>query len=149
MSTASAERLIGGAALSEVEPLWYQIELWPLFVDGLQSVVSVEGERPLPGSVVIWRTGQAGRGTVEETVAEYVPGEGQLLVVEDSAISGRQRVTFEQVDRGTLVGLELDYRLNRGGPLRALTDLLFIRRAQAESLRRTLAAFAALVEERS
>jgi hypothetical protein len=37
--------------------------------------------------------------------------------------------------------MELDYELTGGGPLRALTDLLFIRRALTMALERTLRRF--------
>ena len=39
------------------------------------------------------------------------------------------------------MALELDYELKQSGPVRALVDLLFIRRAVRDSLRRTLARF--------
>jgi hypothetical protein len=48
-------------------------------------------------------------------------------------------VTFTEAPGGTTVRLELNYELRRRGPFTALTDLLFVRRAQADSLRRTLA----------
>jgi hypothetical protein len=51
-------------------------------------------------------------------------------------------VTFEVGDQDTLVAIALDYRLEKGGPLRPLTDVLFIRRALAQMLRRTLSRFA-------
>jgi hypothetical protein len=38
--------------------------------------------------------------------------------------------------------LRLDYELARGGPLRAIADVLFIRRALNQALGRTLARFA-------
>ena len=38
--------------------------------------------------------------------------------------------------------LQLEYTLHEAGPLGAVTDLLFIRRAQADALRRTLYRFA-------
>jgi hypothetical protein len=78
---------------------------------------------------------------VRETVIDYEPGVGQALEVEDRAISGRQRVSFASRDGQLTVTLELDYRLEGANPFRAVTDWLFIRRAQNESLQRTLTAF--------
>jgi hypothetical protein len=40
-----------------------------------------------------------------------------------------------------VVGLELEYELTKSGPLAALTDVLFIRRALTDALRRTLRRF--------
>ena len=45
-------------------------------------------------------------------------------------------------DGSTRVDIELDYTLTRGGPLAGMTDLLFIRRAQTDAIRRTLRRFA-------
>jgi len=50
-------------------------------------------------------------------------------------------VAFVALDDGTEVTLSLDYRLKSGGPLRAVVDVLFIRRALGDSLRRTLVRF--------
>jgi uncharacterized ferritin-like protein (DUF455 family) len=66
---------------------------------------------------------------------------GQELEVEDDAISGRQSVGFSVEANQLRVQLELDYRLKGSSPLRFVTDWLFIRRAQSESLQRTLTAF--------
>ncbi len=43
--------------------------------------------------------------------------------------------------------LRLEYELARSGPLRGVADVLFIRRALRDSLRRTLDRFAVEVEE--
>ena len=45
--------------------------------------------------------------------------------------------------------IELSYRLQKGGPLRALTDVLFIRRALADALARTLRRFATEAAEQA
>ena len=141
MSTASAKTIISGVALTAAQALWYDRESWPLFIDGLRSIVSVSGEPPLVGSSVVWQSTPAGRGEVRETVLNYEPGVGQELEVEDRAIAARQRVLFLVVDGQLRVELELDYRLKSSNPFRAVTDWLFIRRAQSESLQRTLTAF--------
>lgn len=141
MSIASAKTVIGGVSLTAAQALWYDRESWPLFIDGLRSVVSVCGEPPSVGSSVVWQSTPAGRGEVRETVLDYEPGVGQELEVEDRAISARQRVRFMPVDGQLAVQLELDYRLKSSNPFRGVTDWLFIRRAQSESLQRTLTAF--------
>ncbi len=141
MSLASAKTIISGVSLAAAEALWYDRETWPLFIDGFRSVVSVSGEPPLVGSSVVWQSTPAGRGEVRETVLQYEPGVGQELEVEDRAIAARQRVRFIGADGRLGVQLELDYRLNSSNPFRAVTDWLFIRRAQSESLQRTLTAF--------
>ncbi len=141
MGVASAKTTIADLSLSEAEALWYDRERWPFFIDGLRSVVSVSGEPPLVGSSVLWQSTPAGRGEVRETVIDYRPGVGQELEVEDRAIRGRQRVAFAAEAGQVSVQLELDYRLKGSSPLRAITDWLFIRRAQSESLQRTLTAF--------
>ena len=52
-----------------------------------------------------------------------------------------QEVRFEPADDGCHVFLSLDYELAKAGPLRGLTDVLFIRRALAMALERTLRRF--------
>jgi hypothetical protein len=71
---------------------------------------------------------------------------GYAADVQDDQISGTEEVRFRALQDGVAVGLALDYTLKRRNPLRALADLLFIRRAWRESLQRTLARFAAELE---
>jgi len=127
--------------LGAAERLWYDTARWPSFIDGFGHLVKVEGGWPAPGSRVVWDSTPAGRGRVVERVVEHRPAAGQVLEVEDASLRGTQRVRFEQRQDGTAVGLDLDYELKQRGPLRALVDLLFIRRAIRDSLRRTLARF--------
>jgi uncharacterized membrane protein len=57
-------------------------------------------------------------------------------------------VSFARAEDGrTRVELRLDYELAQSGPLRALADVLFIRRALTQALHRTLARFAAEAAE--
>ncbi len=141
MSVARAQTAVHGVTVAEAEQLWYDGNSWPRFIDGLRSILSVAGEPPLVGSVIVWQSTPAGRGEVAETVIDYEPGVGQQLEVEDRAISGHQRVRFIAGEGKLAVQLELDYRLKSSNPFRAVTDWLFIRRAQRESLQRTLTAF--------
>ncbi|HEX2397264.1 MAG TPA: SRPBCC family protein [Solirubrobacteraceae bacterium] len=127
--------------LGAAERLWYDTARWPSFIDGFGHVVKMEGAWPAPGSRIVWDSTPAGRGRVVERVIDHRPGVGQAVEVEDATLWGTQRVRFEQLQDGTAVGLELDYRLKQRGPVRGLIDLLFIRRAIRDSLQRTLARF--------
>ena len=60
----------------------------------------------------------------------------------EERLTGTQTVRFAPTEDGSRVELILDYSLTRGGPFSGITDLLFIRRAERDSLRRTLRRFA-------
>jgi hypothetical protein len=60
---------------------------------------------------------------------------------------GTQRVAFTPLEDGVEVTLALDYQLKQGSIVRPLLDILFIRRALRDSLRRTLARFDRELEE--
>ena len=147
MRRASATVTLPGVRIADAETLWYDLTRWPSFVEGFKHVERVEGDWPAAGSRLIWQSVPDGRGRVSEEVTAYVQREGQSAVVADPRISGRQRITFAPAQgpgdqRGTAMTLELEYELRESGPLGAVTDLLFIRRAQADALRRTLLRFA-------
>ena len=131
----------------EAFSLWTDLERWGSFVDGFGRVVSVTGAWPAEGAELVWRSTPGGRGEVTERVVESEPGRRLVTEVSEEALSGTQTVSFEPVaeagDPTTSVLMRLDYELARRGPLTALTDLLFIRRALRDSLRRTLRRFAA------
>ncbi len=59
----------------------------------------------------------------------------------DDQLTGTQTVSLRPLEEGCEIKLVLDYRL-KAGPLMAVVDLLFVRRAVRASLRRTLAGFA-------
>lgn len=126
---------------ASAERLWADTARWPTFVDGFKRVVEQDPRWPEAGSKVVWESNPAGRGRVTERVTANVPGRFETEVFEEQLV-GTQTVTFEAGDADTVVTIELDYRLQKGGPLRALTDVIFIRRALAEMLRRTLRRFA-------
>ncbi len=139
MSTVRARIDIPGRRIAEVEALWYDRTRWASFVDGLKHVHAIEGPYPDAGARVVWDSFPGGRGRVSERVVGYEPRAGQQLDVEDDAIRGRQRVRFSALTASTVgVELELDYALKQRGPFTPITDALFIRRAQRESLERTL-----------
>ena len=57
-------------------------------------------------------------------------------------IDGTQTVTFDPGDDDVRVTLTLEYEIKDQNLLTPVVDLLFVRRAMAESLRRTLRKFA-------
>src|SRR3954471_21378553 len=116
--------------------LWTDVNRWPTFVDGFGHVVEIDDSWPDPGSKVVWQSGPAGRGRVTERILERDDDHVVTQVFEEQ-LHGRQTVFF-QAER---VLMELEYELAKGGPLRGLTDVLFIRRALAMALERTLTRF--------
>ena len=122
--------------------LWTTTGRWSTFIEGFARVLERDERWPAEGGKIVWETNPQGRGRVTEKVIER--GEGLLCsrVFEDR-LSGRQTARFED---GRMV-LELDYELTRTGPMRAVTDVLFIRRALRDSLRRTVHRFAVEAEE--
>jgi Polyketide cyclase / dehydrase and lipid transport len=131
------------ASPADAERCWYACAGWPAWVDGLDRVLEVSRPWPRPGGVVVWESGPAGRGRVTERVVAFAPGDGQSVEVRDDSITGRQSVAFTPRPDGVSVALTLEYRLRRRSPVSAVIDALFIRRAMAQSLERTLARFGA------
>jgi hypothetical protein len=127
---------------SEAEALWYDPQRWPAWVDGFGHVVKMEGEWPAPGARVVWNSKPGGRGRVVERVTAYEARAGQTLAVEDEQLRGTQRVSFEPGEGGVELALELEYELKETNVLTPVTDLLFIRRALRDSLRRSVTRFA-------
>ena len=66
---------------------------------------------------------------VVERVTATSPGERFETEVADGQLRGVQSVTFEPSGDGCGVTLTLDYSLATGGPLRGLTDVLFVRQS--------------------
>ena len=123
--------------------LWTDISRWATFIDGFARVERAEGSWPQEGAKLVWRSGPAGRGIVTERVVASEPGERFVTQVFEERLRGAQAVKFQPVDDGSSrVDMELDYTLAQGGPLSGITDLLFIRRAQTDAIRRTLRRFA-------
>jgi Polyketide cyclase / dehydrase and lipid transport len=125
--------------------LWLDTSRWPTFVDGFGAIEQRHERWPEPGAQVVWRSKPGGRGTVTEKVAELEPPGRVVVRVFDDQLNGLQTTTFEPPPDGgdgCAVLVELDYGLNEGGPLRAIADFVFIRRALRDSIRRTLQGFA-------
>ena len=145
MRSASAEvevPLTPEAALR----LWTDVARWPSFVEGFARVVELDPEWPAQGSRAIWESVPAGRGRVTEKVADGAPGRFATMVFEDR-LAGRQTFRAIESEGGARVELALDYTLTKYGPLGAVADVIFIRRALRDSLRRTIARFAVEAEE--
>jgi hypothetical protein len=122
--------------------LWLDTARWPTFVEGFAHVEERDPDWPHPGSKVVWQSRPGGRGRVTERVEAVAPGELVMAVFED-ALHGTQTLRFEPGDQGgSHVLLALDYELQSGGPLRKVTDALFIRRALSDAQKRTLRRFA-------
>ena len=126
--------------------LWIDLRRWPSFVDGFKRAAHVDPNWPAAGARLVWESTPGGRGRVTERVRER-SAERLVTEVFESALSGTQVVTFTPGGDETAVELALDYRLTGEGRLQRLTDVLFIRRAQRDSLARTLRRFAAEASE--
>jgi hypothetical protein len=121
--------------------LWTDLSRWATFVDGFAHVVEVAPEWPEPGAKLVWQSTPAGRGRVTERVLECAD-DAFVTQVYEERLNGVQSLAFGVGE----IAMELEYELTQGGPLRALTDVLFIRRALTDSLRRTLRRFATEAE---
>ena len=141
MGQVRAVQAVPGLAF-DAEQLWYDPQRWPAWVDGFGHVVKLEGEWPAVGARSVWDSKPGGRGRVVERVTEYEARVGQTLAVEDGKLHGTQRVTFTPGEDSVEVALELDYTLKERTPFTPVTDVLFIRRALRDSLRRSLLRFA-------
>jgi hypothetical protein len=131
------------AQVSAAEALWYDTSRWPAFVDGFAHVAKLEGDWPHTGARLVWDSVHAGRGRVVERVVHYEVRSGQTVEVEDPRITGVQTVTFTPRGDGvSRVDLELRYALKKPTPVTPLVDLLFVRRAFNDALRRTVSRFA-------
>jgi uncharacterized membrane protein len=133
-----------GAPLAEVWDLYFDPARWASWVDGFGSVESSDGY-PERGGTLVWRSTPAGRGQVRERVVEHQPRSVHRIEFADPGSTGLLDVSFEMLPsatadsgRRTRVEQRLDYRVTSGGPLRAVTDLLFIRGQMRGSLQRSL-----------
>ena len=145
MRTARAEAEVSLTPEAALR-LWTDLSRWPSFVEGFARVVSVDPGWPADGHV-IWESIPAGRGQVTEKVAE-APGAGTFatLVFEDR-LAGRQTLRTIESAGGARVELSLEYTLTGYGPLGPVADVIFIRRALRDSLRRTIARFEVEAQE--
>jgi hypothetical protein len=140
MPRVSATTTVPGRVV-EAEELWYDPHRWAAWIDGFGHVAKLEGEWPQVGARLLWDSRPQGRGRVAERVTAYEPRAGQTLAVEDGKLSGTQAVAFEPAGDQVRVDLTLEYTLKDRTPITPVLDLVFIRRALRDSLRRTLARF--------
>ncbi len=122
--------------------LWADVRRWPTFVDGFAHPQRLDEEWPAAGAKLVWKSTPEGRGIVTERVIASEPGARLVTEVFEERCTGTQTITFAPDEEGALVDIEYEYELDRGGPLRGVTDVLFIRRAQSDALVRTLRRFA-------
>jgi hypothetical protein len=141
------------AALAEValEPeaaadLWRDPDRWASFVEGFARVLERSPDWPAPGARLVWESIPQGRGRVTEKVVDSGERSFATRVVEQRLL-GVQRAEFEAFQDGARVRVELEYELVGNALLHGLTDVLFVRRALRDSLRRTLYRFAVEAEE--
>ncbi len=146
MGTVAARRPLPGASVDEVEGLWLDLGRWSAFVDGFGTIARREGDWPQADARIVWDSLRNGRGRVVEQVTDFEPGVTQLVRVEDPRLRGTQRVRFTAFQGGCEISLELDYELKAPGIGGRLTDILFVRRALADAMRRTLRRFAVELE---
>lgn len=128
--------------IADAEALWYDLDRWPVFVDGFGRLVSAEGPWPGVGSVVTWDSRSGGRGRVREQVGAHEARAGQTLAVEDAKLRGTQAMTFESAGEQVRLTLIIEYELKERTAVTPVVDLFFVRRALTDSLKRTLVRFA-------
>ncbi len=146
MRTVVARQLLPGASVDEAARLWFDLSRWPSFIDGFGAMALWHGEWPQPDARIVWDSLRNGRGRVVEQVTEFEPGVSHVVSVEDPQLRGTQRVRFGACEGGCELSLELDYELKQPGIGGRLTDVLFVRRAVDDALRRTLRRFAIELE---
>jgi len=131
----------------EAAALWRDPRRWSAFVEGFQRVEELGRAWPEPGAKLVWDSGAGGRGRVTEKVSRNDPTRFATTVYEDR-LHGTQTAAFTpNADGGADVELTLEYQLTSGNPFSSLVDLLFIRRAVRDALRRTLRRFAVEAQE--
>lgn len=129
------------AAPADAERLWLDTARWPTFIDGCARVTELSGPWPDAGSRVRWQSTPHGRGRVLEQVIEHRPGVIHRREISDESSAGVLSCEWEVLEGGVALALEYDYRLGGSALFRPVLDALFVRRAQEESLRRTLTLF--------
>lgn len=149
MSRRARETIFVDVAPEPAEELWTDLERWPAFVEGFARVVESDASWPAPGARLVWASIPGGRGIVTETVEVREPGRRFATRLEEERMRGTQTAAFApDGEGGTLVEVELEYELSESGPLTAIANALFIRRALSDALARTLKRFAAEAVDR-
>jgi len=141
MGRAKASISVPGRT-AEAEALWYDPHRWQAWIDGFGHVVSLSDGWPNRGAELVWESPPGGRGRVTERVVAYEMRTGQTLEVEDATLTGTQKVAFEPGPEAVEITLSLEYRIKDRTALTPVVDLLFVRRAMTDALRRTVTRFA-------
>jgi len=141
MGRAKASISVPGRA-ADAEALWYDPHRWQAWIDGFGHVVSLSDGWPNRGAELVWESPPGGRGRVTERVVAYEMRTGQTLEVEDATLTGTQKVAFEPGPDAVEITLSLEYRIKERTALTPVVDLLFVRRAMTDALRRTVTRFA-------
>jgi Polyketide cyclase / dehydrase and lipid transport len=127
--------------------LWTEVDRWPSFVEGFARTLERAPEWPAAGSRLVWESTPAGRGRVTEKVVEGEGPDRFVTTVFEERLQGTQTFRVVESEGGSRAELSMEYELTKYGPLAAVADAIFIRRAIRDSLRRTLARFAVEAEE--
>jgi hypothetical protein len=127
--------------------LWTDVDRWPSFVEGFARPVDRSPEWPHAGARLVWESSPAGRGHVTEKVVEAEGPDRFVTQVFEERLHGVQTFRVVESEGGSRAELALEYELTKYGPLSAVADVIFIRRAIRDSLRRTLSRFAVEAEE--
>jgi hypothetical protein len=127
--------------------LWTDVARWPSFVEGFARPVDRSPEWPHAGARLVWESSPAGRGRVTEKVMEAEGPDRFVTQVFEERLHGVQTFRVVESEGGSRAELALEYELTKYGPLSAVADVIFIRRAIRDSLRRTLSRFAVEAEE--
>jgi hypothetical protein len=127
--------------------LWTDVSRWPAFVEGFARVLEQDPAWPAPGARLVWESVPTGRGQVTEKVTGDAGSDRFATLVFEDRLAGRQTFRTLESEGGSRVELSLEYTLTRYGPLGVVADVIFIRRALRDALRRTLYRFAVEAEE--
>jgi hypothetical protein len=127
--------------------LWTDVDRWPSFVEGFGRTLERSPDWPSAGARLVWESAPAGRGRVTEKVGEGEGPDRFVTHVFEERLHGTQTFRVVESEAGSRAELSLEYTLTKYGPLSAVADALFIRRAIRDSLRRTLFRFAVEAEE--
>jgi hypothetical protein len=127
--------------------LWTDVDRWPTFVEGFARVLERSPDWPAAGARVVWESTPSGRGRVTEKAIEGEGPDRFATVVFEERLNGTQTFRVVESEAGSRAELILEYSLTKYGPLSAVADAIFIRRAIRDSLRRTLYRFSVEAEE--
>lgn len=127
--------------------LWRDPRRWSAFVEGFQRIEELGAAWPEQGAKLVWDSGAGGRGRVTEKVSDSGATRFATTVYEERLYGTQSAVFTLNGDGGADMELALEYALTSQNPLSPLVDLLFIRRALRDALRRTVRRFAVEAEE--